>query len=213
MKNKSLIYGSFIFLLSTPLLAGGLQTGGSAYIGAGVGKTHSNADVNDFTSPSYCHHAKSKCRADKNDQSWQLYGGYKVSPFMAVEGAYVNLGQTANLSDGKVRGTQDTKGVSLSAVGKVPMGAASVYGKAGVYHWNSDVTLRHDQQRERADGSGTDPVIGAGLEYQFNERWSGRVGWDRYYNVGKSNDMINKHGVNTLKTDVDVYGVGLSFDF
>ena len=95
----------------------------------------------------------------------------------------------------------------------MPLGDASLYGKAGIYHWDSDARVGSSGSYQKADSSGTDPVLGLGVEYKMGHQWTARLGWDRYYNVGDKHDLLNSAGVHTLKTDVDVYTLGLHYDF
>lgn len=208
MKNKYILYTTLAFIFSAPAQADE-YTYGHGYVGVGLGSTDGNARSSYLTSPDVCNVVGSNCRVDTRDNAWQVYGGYKVSPFISLEGAYIDLGKTADITDGTIRGIQDTKGVSVAAVGKVPLGYASLYGKAGLYHWNSDVNIGG----QHTDASGTDPVIGAGLEYKMAPHWTARLGWDRYYNVGEKHSLLSNAGPSTLKTDVDVYTIGIHYNF
>jgi len=64
---------------------------------------------------------------------------------------------------------------------------------------------------------GYSPVLGAGVQYDINNNFSLRAGWDRYYDVGESSEVLeyNADGsaatVNTLETDVDVISAGVNF--
>lgn len=209
MKNKYPLITTLIFLCSSPALAGG-YTQGHIYLGMGVGATHVNARTSNFSSPNICSIVGVKCSIDNNDKSWQLYGGYQISPHLAIEGTVIDLGRTANINDGTVRGTQETKSVAITAVGKVPLGGyASLYGKAGIHHWDSDTRINNS----RTSASGTDPVVGLGMEYKMAPQWTARMGWDRYFNVGKNNVILDSNGPQTLKTDVDVYTIGIHYNF
>ena len=208
MKNKYILYTTLAFIFSAPVQADE-YTYGHGYVGVGLGSTDGNARSSYLTSPDVCNVVGSNCRVDTRDNAWQVYGGYKVSPFISLEGAYIDLGKTADITDGTIRGIQNTKGVSIAAVGKVPLGYASLYGKAGLYHWNSDVNIGG----QHTDASGTDPVIGAGLEYKMAPHWTARLGWDRYYNVGEKHSLLSNAGPSTLKTDTDVYTIGIHYNF
>lgn len=212
MKNKYVLYTALTLLFSSVSYAdsyGDSFSHSHSYIGLGLGSTNSNARTRNLTSPNVCNVVGSNCHLDNQDKSWQIQGGYKVSPFMAVEGAYVDLGRTADITDGTLRGTQDTKGISLAAVGKVPLGAASLYGKAGIFHWDSSAQIGTN----KTDSSGTDPVLGVGLEYEMSNKWTTRLGWDRYYNIGDKHSMLDSAGPHTLKADVDVYTIGVYYKF
>ncbi|MEZ5449268.1 MAG: outer membrane beta-barrel protein [Thiolinea sp.] len=205
-----------LLVFSSCVLAGGGYPG-STYVGASLGSTNSDANNATLSDPDTCNLSVSDCSSDDKDKAWGLHAGYAFTPNLAVEGAYVHLGETANVSSravgGTLQGKQKTKGVSLSVVGTAPVGPVSAYGKAGIYHWNSDVKINGPSINNTADDSGTDPTVGLGVEYRFNNNTSARLGWDRYFNTGKDKVMLHSTGASTLETDVDVYSVGVNFNF
>lgn len=218
MKNVLILTVLPLFAFSSMAYAGGAGSSGEAYLGFTVGASKTSADKNNLTKPDTCKDKKGSCSSDDSDKAWQIHGGYEFAPNLAVEGAYVNLGKTANVSNkglgGSINATQKTKGASIAVVGKMPIGAFTGYGKAGVYHWNSKVTTQGiSDQKGTVDASGTDPTIGLGVEYQVSGNWSARAGWDRYYNTGKTDALLHQTGAKTLSTDVDVYSVGVTYNF
>lgn len=233
------------------------------YVGAGVGITNNNTDVDNLVADcrpdllhkhnyKYADHPKfpvvleDYCTKDDKDKSWNVYGGVNVSQNLAVEVGYVDLGKTADMyySD-PIAATQETTAVTLSAIGKVPLGKnsrTSVYGKAGVARWKSEATVsghfgtpdntdrygNHVNFGEGANATkvkatGTSPVVGVGIEHDLTHNISLRAGWDRYYDVGKDQEIVglkedaltrsNPKDIRTVKTDVDVVSVGANYSF
>jgi len=199
--------------------AGGGYVGqhGAAYIGASAGATDSSVGRNNLTDPSVCQAANANCSVDETDQAWSVQGGYHFTPNVAVEAAYVDLGRTADVSSRQVgaylRGKQDTSGVSVSMVGKVPLGSMVGYGRAGVYRWESESHIEGPGALNKASDKGTDPTVGVGLEVPIGRNLSARAGWDRYYSTGNSSALLQENGASTLETDVNVYSVGFDYHF
>lgn len=200
--------------------AGGGYVGqhGAAYIGASAGASNSSVGRNNLTDPSVCQAVNANCSVDDTDNAWSVQGGYHLTPNVAVEAAYVDLGRTADVSSRQVgaanlRGKQDTNGVSVSMVGKVPLGRMAAYGRAGAYRWESESHIEGPGALNKASDKGTDPTVGVGLEVPMGRNLSARAGWDRYYSTGDSSALLQENGASTLETDVDVYSVGVNYQF
>ncbi|BAL94991.1 outer membrane beta-barrel protein [Rubrivivax gelatinosus] len=100
----------------------------------------------------------------------KLYGGYHVTPNFAVEGGYFNLGRSH--ADG-TGGTAKAQGVFLDGVASyefVPKW--SVLGSLGVA----------EGHLKTSDGTDNSPAlkVGAGLQYDLNQKTSLRLGYERY---------------------------------
>ncbi len=209
----------FLFLIGSAAQAGGYgHSSGPLYMGAGAGATKTGVERNNLSNPNVCNTVASNCTVDDKDKAWQVYGGYRLTPRVALEAGYVDLGRTANVRSrmvgGDLHGKQDTKGVSVSMVGNVPMGGVMGYGRAGVYRWDSEVNVTSGHNTvSSTDGRGTDATLGAGVEMPLGRNVSARVGWDRYYNVGNGNALLRQNGARTLDTDVDVYSASIQYNF
>lgn len=130
---------------------------------------------------------------DETEFGGKGFGGYRVSKYFALEGAFVGLGEfgegTLGIGTG---GTFRKGGLSAQAVGILPIGQrAQLFGKAGIFFWSVTVdetcttvnSVLVCVDNGRLD-DGVDPVYGGGFQYRFNDRWSGRVEWERYEDVG-----------------------------
>lgn len=93
----------------------------------------------------------------------KIFGGYNLSPNVAVEGAY-GYTDGFRVADTKVTG----QNVSVSLVGSYPLGYGfTALGKVGV-----------EYQQLRAAGttvSGTNPVYGVGVKYDVTKNWAVRA--------------------------------------
>jgi OOP family OmpA-OmpF porin len=229
MKKYNLTKVTLACLLSA--LGSTAFAGGPApfYIGATAGQANVDNNLNGFDNDHICSDAGKnyeECRIGDGGSAGHIYGGFQLNDNFAVEIGYADLGDTAayHYTDPATI-TQETKGVTVAAVGRYRLGKSSrmlAYGKAGVFAWNSEVTSESDNHRiphGSTDDSGVDPMIGAGLEYELSHNVSIRAGWDRYYGVGSNDVLVDFHDgyetgeLNTLDTDVDVYSAGVNFSF
>ncbi len=220
MNRFSLVAASVLLSLSGLAHAGGVSP---FYAGVAIGSGSSNIETPQIESPNPCNTPNETCSSDDSDQTWQVYGGTQLSNNIAVEVGYVNLGDTAILhySD-PIDATQSTEGFSVAGIVSTPVGKnspVSVYGKAGLYRWTSEVEIASDNPTKnglKAKKSGIDPVIGAGVQYDITPFTAIRAGWDRYLNVGERDYMIDATGtpnLETLDTDVDVFSAGIHYSF
>lgn len=220
MNRLSLVAASIFLSLSGLAHAGGVAP---FYVGAAIGSGSSDIDTPQLEKPTPCNTPNESCSSDDRDQTWQIYGGSQLSSNIAVEAGYVNLGNTAILhySD-PIKATQTTQGFSVAGIASTPISKnspVSVYGKAGLYRWTSEVKVSSDNPDKdglKSKKSGIDPLIGAGVQYDITPFTAVRAGWDRYFNVGERDYMIDASGkpdLKTLDTDVDVLSVGIQSSF
>lgn len=205
MKKFKLAASVFIGLLAT----GNAFAGGAApfYLGATVGQSSSD-DIGDGSTTGH------------------IYGGIQLSDGIAIEAGYTNLGSTAAYHD-QYKGIgveQETSGYTVAGVMRHRIGKSSpmhVYGKAGLFRWTTEA----EGYAGSVEASGTSPMAGVGVEYELSHNMSLKAGWDRYFDVGEGDALLNSHGgannsnnsgfhsINTLETDVDVYSAGVNFSF
>lgn len=177
-------------LLAGAVLAGSLACGPALvqaenstgwYVGGGFGQF--NLDINsldDFGSGV-------QSAVDDNDNSWKLFLGWRILPFLAVEAAYVNLGKPsdriyASGSDGRY--TVKADGFAPSVLGILPLGPFEVFGKVGYYYYDAEVRTHFGQGsgQELITGSHSrnDFTYGAGIGITFLEHLNVRAEWERF---------------------------------
>lgn len=131
--------------------------------------------------------------------TYDLAVGYQIWRFLAVEAAYVDLGDaeyTANVlaNDGTSSGdvnaklTTDSAGPTLSALGILPIAAGwEVYGRAGVYFASNDVTTRLSTATSTGsidDSSNSQEFLwGVGLGFAMGE-YTTRLEYQQFVDVG-----------------------------
>jgi OOP family OmpA-OmpF porin len=127
--------------------------------------------------------------------------GYQFLPYLAVEAAYVDLGDAelksnATVSDGvtsaelRARATTESSGPSLSALGILPiMNSWEVHARAGVYFSSNDATARvavDGLEQTASDSSNTTEFVwGAGIGYTRGN-YTSRLDYQQYTDVGDS---------------------------
>lgn len=108
------------------------------YIGAGIGQFNMNVD--DFDD---IDNAISDV-ADSDDNSWKIFAGYRVMPFLALEAAYIDLGKPGgdfNGTSGNGNYRAEISGFAPAALGIVPIGPIEAFAKAGWYFYDIDLNL------------------------------------------------------------------------
>lgn len=127
--------------------------------------------------------------------------GYQVLPYLAVEAAYVDLGDAefksnATVSDGvtsadvRAQVTTESSGPSLSALGILPfMKGWEAHARAGVYFSSNDAAARLTvdglEQTASDSSNSTEFVWGAGIGYTRGN-YTGRLDYQQYTDVGDS---------------------------
>lgn len=145
----------------------------------------------------------SNATSDKSEDGF-TYGvlvGYQILPYLAVEAAYVDLGdaefkRNATVSDGvtsaavRAQATTESSGPALSALGILPfMKGWEVHARAGVYFSSNDATARLSVdgfEQAASDSSNTTEFLwGAGIGYTRGN-YTGRLDYQQYTDVGDS---------------------------
>ncbi len=171
---KPIVLALGLGLASMPYVS---QAEGNWYVGVGAGK----ADIDERG-------------LDDDDTAFKANGGYRFSDYFGVELGYVDLG---DLEDGRSRNALEVDGVSIGAVGTLPINDNfSLHGKVGTYFWDLDATGAVAAQF--SDDSDNDIYFGGGVRYEFDNNVSLVGEWERY----EIDDL-----------DVDLFSVGVAYSF
>lgn len=198
--NKQLLF----LALSTVLGATSVQaTDTGFYIGGSFGQSKvSDFNGSDIDAELASMGITSSTSTDDKDTGWKAFAGYRIMKYLAVEGAYTNLGEaTANtIVTSPVAATVNTKieaeSWTLSAVGILPLNDQfSLFARLGLNAWNSDISSTGTAS-DSADG--TDVVYGLGASYNITKNLNLRGEWERYV---------------FDDTDVDLLSVGVAWMF
>ena len=164
------------------------------YIGAGVGQAHLNRSVGDL--------GLNDGTLDDNDTSWTVRGGWRFSPYAAVEVGYYDFGRynfDGNVIGhvGNINGSRKAHSVAISLVGIIPINAFDIYGRIGYAHselkFNASGPLGGvGNQNDRQD----EATYGVGARWNFHPNWGVFAEWIK-------NDRIR----------IDSYVAGVDFRF
>lgn len=169
-------------LLGAPAMA----ADNGVYLGAAVGKSGVSFDETiegqnlDF---------------DIDSTGYKAIVGWRFLDALAIEANYVDLGS----GDERVGGTRietDVSGLSLSAVGFLPIGPVDLYARIGVIDWEADV--RAPEFDVSSGDDGTDLAWGGGAQVRLGSL-ALRAEYERY----------DVSGPDT----VDMVSVGLTWTF
>lgn len=102
---------------------------------------------------------------NEDDLGYKFFAGYRILPFLAIEGGYVDFGNpSATFGSGDT--TLDTEikldGWDLYGVGILPLGIFDVYAKVGYFWWDSEVRAALGGESDRDSDSGSDLAYGIG---------------------------------------------------
>jgi len=145
--RKHILGGLVAALALTSLPAVAADNG--IYLGGSVGLSGQDIDDIDY---------------DANATGYKLIAGWRFLDWLAVEGNYIDFGSADDTVFGdKVETEAD--GVSLSAVGFLPVGPVDLFARVGAIDWSSEISP--DQFGKDSDG--TDLTYGVGAQFRV---WS-----------------------------------------
>lgn len=162
------------------------------------------------------------------DETDTLYGvgiGYSFNDYFSAELGFVDLGEATASTNGPISGTLygsdvtidgrltvDANGTFFGIRGDLPVTESiDLFARAGMLHWQSDAdisgTITFDGDTYSGSDSvklddGTDPYLGVGADYSFNDNVSINAQWNRY--------MLDVVGESL---DIDTLSLGLTYRF
>jgi hypothetical protein len=103
---------------------------------------------------------------DADSTGYKAIAGWRFVDWLAVEANYVDLGS----GDDRIAGTKietDVSGISLSAIGFLPVGPVDVFARVGMIDWDADIDVPSLDVSVSDDG--TDLTYGVGAQFRI---WS-----------------------------------------
>lgn len=161
-----------IALAVTALLAAPVATAEGWSIGLGIGESELD-DFCDLATGISC---------DDTDTGTRFFAGYDLNENFRIEGFWVDLGEVDarnSATGGFVEAESDGIGIAL-----MPMLPASdqvdVFGKIGLFRWDSDLRTNAFGPTESFDDDGTDLLFGGGVRLRLGDRFSLRGEWEQF---------------------------------
>ena len=136
------------------------------YFGIAGGRTQQKVDCSGTTN------------CDITDTGRKLYGGYKLSPFVAVELSYTDFGEV-NAVIGNVSASYTASSVSIGSAVFLPL-AAKLTGVArvGISSSKSEVTQLVGLSKVSNSETHSHPYVGLGLGFALTSTWSLNASFD-----------------------------------
>ena len=101
---------------------------------------------------------------DAGATGFKVIGGWRILDWLAVEGNYVDLGSGSDKAGGE-KFTTDVNGLTVSAIGFLPVGPVDLFIRAGAITWNADV--ESSSLGVKASDDGTDIAYGVGAQFRL----------------------------------------------
>lgn len=164
---RKLILAAFgLALCAATLPALAKDSGG--YVGGSIGLT--TIDICDDLA------ALGATSCDDEGTGFKIFGGYKFSPHLSVEGGYLDFGEIS-ASFGSSSGTAEADAGFATVVGFLPVAARfSLFGKVGVFFWDMSAT----GSAGSVSDDGTDALLGIGLNYDITDQFAVRAEFESY---------------------------------
>lgn len=191
------------FALSTVLGATSVQAADTGfYIGGSFGQSKvSDFSSSDVNSGLASLGINATSTTDDKDTGWKAFAGYRIMKYLAVEGAYANLGEvSANIiSTAPVAGTAnvqlENEAWTISALGILPLNDKfSLFGRLGLNVWNIDVSASGTGSggaTYSGSDDGTGVVYGLGAAFHLTPNLNLRAEWERYDFDGDDLDFMS----------------------
>lgn len=171
-------------VMAAAFCASGNAVFSAGYIGAGGGVT--SVDV--------CGDIPNAFHCDDKDTGLKIFGGYKANDHFAIEGFWADLGEVSASGPGG-SGSLGVDGFGIAAMGILPLNDRfGIFAKLGMFMWDGS----GGGDFSGIEDDGTDVMFGAGVRWNFTERFGLRAEWERFDIDGD---------------DVDFLSVGLQFNF
>ena len=181
-----------IFLASSLLFSTSVMAGSESgfYLGGSLGSATIKAEGQTPTGDDF--------DFNEEDSAYKIFAGYNfgIIPLidLAVEGSYVDFGNPNSTLSSGTKVEYDLAGWDVFGLAALTFGPFSVFGKAGVIAWDSDVAI----DDFKVSDSGSDPAYGLGAKIQFGSL-AVRAEYE-YFDVSQFNDVY-------------LTSIGLSYNF
>lgn len=144
----------------------------NGYLGVSIGSTDYGNNISYF----------------EDGDSLALTGGVRVSPNLAFEASYIDLGDASD--NIPPSWTVEASGLNFAAVGIAPVSPQfDIFGKVGLFSW--DASLSEAGFGEFASDSGTDFSLGFGATFNFSQQFGAVVEYQMFDLDGEDVDNLS----------------------
>ena len=178
MNKRVTVAGALLALMAGPALAQDDRSGGSAgdntegfYLGGGVGDFSAAVDEIDELDDV----DDVGIDFSDGDNATKIFAGWNFNRFFAVQGDFVNFGESSGFVSSSAQGTSDVQGIAPSVVGTLPIGPVELFGRVGVMFYEVDLNLTGGRL---VDESGEDLVWSAGIGIDVLDRLNLRLEYE-----------------------------------
>jgi OOP family OmpA-OmpF porin len=110
-----------------------------------------------------------------SDNATKVFAGWNFNRFFAVQGDFVDFGESSGFVSTSAQGTSDVQGLAPSIVGTLPIGPIELFARVGMMFYEIDLNLTGGRV---LDESGEDLVWGAGLGIDVLDRLNLRLEYE-----------------------------------
>jgi len=162
---------------------------------------------------------------DKADRGYSLAAGFRFSPFLAVEAAYLDLGRSSYLvedQNGAAVLGFGSRGAALSLLGSWPLARNLAFEARGGFYFadsrmrawvSAGIDLLEGELEWLEAGAAGDPAVllGAGIVQSFGKHWALRLGYD--YLSGHALAIRNTGLGSGMDSSAGRFSVGIHYLF
>lgn len=185
----------------TALLALSLASAGTAFaadaaprvfVGAGAGSVHYGYDSAQC-SADLAAIVSAPCTVDDQGRGIKLYGGVQLSPHVAVEAGYHDLGRLkGKVPTASVSVKEEQAAFTAALAGTLPLGERfAVFGKLGYFRASLEAEATGPGGTVEMSDDTSNVLLGGGVRLMANERVGTRVEYELYKKAGDSETDID----------------------
>lgn len=179
------------------------------YVGGGGGqsKFHDLEQVR-----TACTTVGATCAVDDTDTGYKVFGGYRFARFIALEGGYIDLGESAADATVPVTATAalTAQGGYVSLLPQIPLGTVgSLFGRIGLSAVEAELTAQAVGVSFSDSSGAAGLVFGVGGEFHLTEQLSLRGEWERH----SFDEALEIAGVEIEAPDIDLLSASLVLRF
>jgi OOP family OmpA-OmpF porin len=176
--NRAIVAATLVALGTGSAYAQSPENDEGFYIGGGVGQFNLEIDGIDGID-------EAVETLDADDTSWQAFIGWRINPYISLQGAYIDFGgpeddfSTAG-SSGNYRA--EISGFAPSIIGTLPLGPIELSAKLGYYFYDLDLTANIDDPLDpqfKSSESGEDIMYGVGAGITLFERLHAKLEYEK----------------------------------